>query len=89
MEKYENVFFINGHLHGGVFEKTLHILNEEKNCISLSIPSYRKQNNFGHQDCGVGYYCEVYDDKVVFTARNFLTGKSVENEFSKFTFKLI
>ena len=29
MEQFKNVFFINGHLHGGVFEKTFEILNEE------------------------------------------------------------
>ncbi len=89
MEKYKNVFFINGHLHGGVFEKTQETLNEENNVQSISIPCYRKQNNFGFTDCGVGYYCVVYDNYIEFIARNFVTGMPVDVEFSKFRFDLI
>ena len=89
MEKYKNVFFINGHLHGGIFEKTLEILNKDNNVISLSIPCYRKENNFGIRDCGVGYYCEVYDNKVIFTARNFVKGAPVTGEYTKFSFDII
>lgn len=89
LEKYKNVFFINGHLHGGIFDKTYHLLNEENSVHSISIPSYRKPNNFGHTACGTGYYCEIYDDRVVFTARNFLKGEQVEGDYTKFTFPLI
>lgn len=88
MEKYKNVFFINGHLHGGVFEKTFEVLNEENGVYSLSVPGYRKKNNFGYTDCGTGYYGEVYDDKVVFTARKFVEGKRVDAEYSKFVLEL-
>ncbi|MBR3948525.1 MAG: metallophosphoesterase [Clostridia bacterium] len=88
MEKYNNVFFINGHLHGGICNYVEEVLNEEKGVVSLSIPSYRKPNNFGHRDCGTGYYCCVYDDRVEFTARNFLTGKPVTGDYTKFTYKL-
>ncbi|MBQ3086292.1 MAG: metallophosphoesterase [Clostridia bacterium] len=89
MEKYKNVFFINGHLHGGVFDKTLEILNKENNVVSLSIPGYRKPNNFGITDAGVGYYAEVYADRIVFTARNFLTGEPVTGDYTRFEFALI
>ena len=89
MEKYKNVFFINGHLHGGIFEKTFETLNEENNVFSLSVPGYRKENNFGITDCGTGYYGEVYDDRVVFTARNFVKGEYVEGDYTKFELKLI
>ncbi len=89
MEKYRNVFFINGHLHGGIFEKTLETLNEENNVYSLSVPGYRKENNFGIKDCGTGYYCEVYDDRVAFTARKFISGEYIEGDYTKFEFKLI
>ncbi len=88
MEKYKNVFFINGHLHGGVFEKTFEVLNEENNVYSLSIPGYRKKNNFGYTDCGTGYYGEVYDNRVIFTARKFVEGKRVEAEYSRFEIEL-
>ncbi len=89
MEKYKNVFFINGHLHGGIFEKTFEVLNEENNVYSLSVPGYRKENNFGITDCGTGYYGEVYDDRVVFTARKFISGEYVEGDYTKFEIKLI
>lgn len=89
MEKYNNVFFVNGHLHGGICDKDVHTLNKEKCVYSVSVPSYRKLNNFGHKDCGTGFYCCVYDDKVVFTARNFLTGNYVDAPYSKHTFELI
>lgn len=88
MEKYKNVFFINGHLHGGVFERVAETLNAENGVYSISIPGYRKPNNFGITDAGVGYYCEVYSDRVIFKARNFLTGKNVEGDYTRFEYSL-
>ncbi len=89
MEKHKNVFFINGHLHGGIFEKTFEVLNKDNNVFSLSVPGYRKENNFGITDCGTGYYAEVYDNKVVFTARKFISGEYVEGDYTKFELELI
>lgn len=89
MEKYKNVFFINGHLHGGVFEKVAETINEENGVYSISIPGYRKPNNFGIKDCGVGYYCEVYNDRVIFKARNFLKGEYVKGDYTRLEYKLI
>ncbi len=89
MEKYKNVFFVNGHLHGGVFEKTQETLNAENNVQSVSIPGYRKKNNFGQTACGVGYYCEVYDDKVIFTARNFVKGEKMSGDYTEFVFDIV
>lgn len=88
MEKYNNVFFINGHLHGGIYERVAETLNEEKGIHSISIPGYRKPNNFGIQDCGTGYYCEVYDDRVVFTARKFISGEHLKGDYTKLEYKL-
>lgn len=89
VEKYKNVFFINGHLHGGVCDYVEAILNKENNVVSISIPGYRKENNFGQTDAGAGYLCEVYDNKVVFRARNFLTGKSMTGNYTRFEYELI
>ncbi|MBQ9945302.1 MAG: metallophosphoesterase [Clostridia bacterium] len=89
MEKYKNVFFINGHLHGGVCDYVEEVLNKENNVVSLSIPGYRKENNFGMTDAGVGYLCEVYDNKVIFRARNFLTGKNVTGDYTRFEYDII
>lgn len=83
MEKHRNVVFLNGHLHGGVFEKTFEVLNAENNVVSLSVPGYRKENNFGITDCGVGYYGEVYEDKVVFTARDFEKGRPITGDYTR------
>ena len=88
MEKYNNVFFINGHLHGGIFEKIAETLNEEKGVYSISIPGYRKLNNFGIQDCGVGYICEVYDHKVVFKARKFISGENLVGELTRLEYPI-
>ncbi len=88
MEKYKNVFFLNGHLHGGIFDKTAETLNEENGVYSISIPGYRKPNNFGIQDCGVGYICEVYDNEVIFTARKFITGESIKGDYTVLKYKL-
>ncbi len=89
MEKYRNVFFINGHLHGGIFEKVAETINEENNVQSISIPGYRKENNFGIIDCGVGYYCEVYEDRVIFKARKFISGENITGEYTRFEYKII
>jgi hypothetical protein len=88
MENFKNVFFINGHLHGGVFEKTFEVLNEENGVYSLSVPGYRKPNNFGVTDLGVGYIGEVYEDKIIFKARNFVEGKNVDSEYAEYTIGL-
>ncbi len=88
MEKYKNVFFINGHLHGGVCSYVAETLNEE-NCVhSISVPGYRKENNFGITDCGVGYYAEVYADRVVFKARNFIKGEYIKGDYTRFEYRL-
>lgn len=89
MEKYKNVFFINGHLHSGVCDYVEEILNKENNVVSINVPGYRKENNFGHTDAGVGYICEVYGNKVVFKARNFLTGKNVTGDYTFFEYPVI
>ncbi len=91
MEKYKNVIFINGHLHGGVYERTFEYLNKENNVCSLSVPGYRKENNFGIKPCGMGYYAEVYDKKIVFVARNFMKGEYIKGdcEFVEFEIDLI
>ena len=89
MEKHKNVFFINGHLHGGIYKNVAETLNAENGVYSISVPGYRKPNNFGITDCGTGYYFEVYADRVVFKARNFLRGEYVSGEYTRLEYKLI
>ena len=77
--KYKNIFFLNGHLHDGVYENSLEILDEEKGVYSVNLPAFGKENDYGKfLQPGLGTYFEIYDDEVVFTARDFRAGKSLE-----------
>ena len=85
MEKYENVFYISGHMHSGIksreFEEQYGFSNAEvlNGVTYLSIPSYGLVNSFGLPQCGTGAQLEIYDDEVVFRPRNFVLNKWYEN----------
>lgn len=84
--KYKNVFFLNGHLHDGVYENSLEVLSEENGVYSVNLPAYGKVNDYGKfLQPGLGTYFEVYDDEVIFTARDFRSGKSLEGYTKSFT----
>lgn len=89
IEKHQNVFFLNGHLHNGICEYVEEVIDKEKTIVSINLPSYRKENNFGKTDAGVGYICEVYEDRVIFKARSFLTGKYIKGSNTYFEYPLI
>ena len=77
--KYENVFYLNGHLHDGVYENSLEIFDEEKGVYSVNLPAYGPENDYGeYTQPGLGDYVEVYSDRVVFTARDFRAGEPLE-----------
>ncbi|MBQ7294563.1 MAG: metallophosphoesterase [Clostridia bacterium] len=70
--KYKNVFYINGHLHTGIYSASLENLSAENGVYSLNLPAYGQPNAKGtFKGTGIGVYMEVYDGKVIFTARNF------------------
>lgn len=72
MNKYENVFFITGHLHTGIGEYTYEKLG---NFHSINLPSLTIDNKDGDcNDNGIGFMMEVYSDRVLFRARNFAKG---------------
>ncbi len=86
--KYKNVFFLNGHLHDGVYERSLEVLNEENGVYSVNLPAYGKENDYGKfLQPGLGTYFEVYDNEVIFTARDFRAGKSLEDCSMSFALK--
>lgn len=88
LTKYENVFYISGHLHDGVYENSLEILDEKKGVYSINLPAYGRENDYGdYLQPGLGAYVEVYDDCVVFTARDFRAGKSLEDMTYTFDLK--
>lgn len=87
LTRYENVFYINGHLHDGVYENSLEIFDEAKGVYSINLPAYGRENDFGKfLQSGLGAYVEVYDDSVVFTARDFCAGENLEG--MTYTFEL-
>ena len=79
LTKYKNVVFINGHLHDGMYERSVETLSE--NVYSVNLPTFGKSNDFGVKDKGIGYYVEVYGDKVSFHGRNFIKGSDVGVDF--------
>ncbi len=87
LTKYENVFYINGHLHDGVYENSLEILDEDKGVYSINLPAFGRENDYGaFLQSGLGSYVEVYDDRVVFTARDFCNGENLDG--MTYTFEL-
>lgn len=74
MNKYENLFLITGHLHMGFSpEWSIHQIG---NFTGVNLPGIGPDNADGeYNESGTGYIMEVYDDKVVFIARDFNAGK--------------
>ena len=85
MEKYSNVFYISGHIHGGIKSKlaakVCDMANvEQVNGVTyVSLPSYGILNTFGHPWSATGIQMEVYDDEIIFRPRNFITNKWFTN----------
>lgn len=78
--KYQNVFFLSGHLHDGFNARSMEKISDAVWCLNL--PAYGKAqdvNNLSRiRQKGVGYYAEVYDDAVIFTGRNFRKGNDLD-----------
>lgn len=73
--KYENVIFITGHLHSGFGEQSYEQLGSAH---LVNLPSLTIENKDGeYNTSGLGYIVEVYDDEVIFRARNLQTGEWV------------
>ena len=86
LKKYDNVFYISGHIHGGFKNKGYligpkyasveYMENEKGNPITLiNLPSYMYLDfvHGGHMANGCGWVIEAYDDQVLIRARNFAT----------------
>ena len=72
LSKYDNVFFISGHLHSGFGPDSYNNL-DGIHCIN--IPSLAIENKDGtYNDAGTGYMMEIYEDNVIFRARDFAKG---------------
>ncbi len=80
LKKYKNVFFISGHLHVGLYEKTVENYGS-LHCINLPCYQYINSKNIGTALNGVGLQFEVYSEKVLIRARCY-SGSSWYNKFS-------
>lgn len=79
LEKYKNVFFISGHIHiglnGNFTREEFGVSSyDRRNGVNyLNLPSYGLFSRYGTLLGGKGYQVEVYSDKVILRARNFVT----------------
>ncbi len=79
MEKYENVFYISGHIHGGIKSTAAAELAgfanvvQENGVTYVSLPTFGIVNSFGYPWSGTGMQMEVYESKVIFRPRNLVT----------------
>ncbi len=81
LTKYENVFFITGHLHTGFGKYTYETINVENNVQGVNVPSVGIDNKDGvYNNPGTGLFVEVTDDQVIFYARDFANGKFLSEE---------
>lgn len=87
LKKYDNVFFISGHIHAGIkneasklgvdYASVEYMENNSGNKITLiNLPSYMyfDVTRGGHIMPGCGFIVEAYESKVILRARNFVTG---------------
>ncbi len=77
LNKYNNVYFISGHLHNGIENNSIYGYSSvEKrgniNCVNL--PSYMYLGMKGRVSNGLGFVFEVYEDEVIIRARSFTAG---------------
>ncbi len=80
LKKYENVFFITGHLYNGFaidYNTKAHkysSVESDGSFHSINLPTYKDFTTRGAIANGTGYSIEVYDDEVVLRARCFTAG---------------
>ena len=87
LKKYDNVFYVSGHIHAGYKQETSkigakygsveYLENNNGNPVTLiNLPSYMYFDfiHGGHLTNGCGWVVEAYDDEVLIRARNFATG---------------
>ena len=75
MNRYDNIVLITGHLHQGFGVGSYELVGK---IHSVNVPSITIENKDGDEAgniSGIGYMVEVYDDEVIFRARNFAKGE--------------
>ncbi|MBQ4348921.1 MAG: metallophosphoesterase [Clostridia bacterium] len=87
MSKYKNVFFISGHLHSGFGPDNY---NNIDGIHSINAPSMTIENKDGtYNEAGLGFILEVYEDEVIFRARNMAKGVWVAEETGDSSYDIV
>lgn len=79
LKAYDNVFLFSGHIHTSLSnEKTeaelgYRSIETDGSFHSINLPRFSSLAVAGYHWLGSGYNVEVYDDQVVFRARNYMT----------------
>ena len=79
LKKYDNVFYINGHIHAGFSNEAeeskygYQSIESDGSFHSINLPRVNTTQNVGNSMIGTGYHVEVYENEVVFRARNYMT----------------
>ncbi len=94
MEKYDNVFYLSGHMHEGIngnfTEENLGFRNiETVNGVTyVSLPCYLMFNRYGYMGNGLGMQMEVYENEVIFRPRNFSLSKWYQGDAYSYSVEL-
>lgn len=81
LEKYENVFFISGHMHAGINGRLVKeafgfsCVETINGVTYVNLPTYDLVNRYGIPWNGMGMQMEVYENEVVFRARRYLVSR--------------
>lgn len=87
LSKYENVFLISGHLHSGFGPDSY---NNVDGIHSVNLPSMAIENMDGtYNNGGLGYILEVYEDEVIFRARDMAKGTWVAETTGDASYDLV
>ncbi len=75
LSKYKNVILVSGHLHSGFGPDSYNLVD---GIHSVNLPSLTIENKDGtYNNPGTGYIVEVYEDEIIFRARDFAKGEWV------------
>ena len=75
LQKYNglaDIFFIAGHKHDGFSANTF---TNDGTLYFADLPSYGKEPDGDYNKVGSGFQVELYEEKIVFRARNFIQGE--------------
>ena len=75
LQKYNgllDIFFISGHYHHGFSDSSI---ASDNTIYYVDMPSFGKAPSSGYQNVGSGYQVELYENQIIFRARDFAKGE--------------